>query len=155
MEELQQLSVTPKDYASTELTKLLKRADYLGKADIPQAPQCLLSFDKLRLQQVFDNILSNSYKYADTKITVTYALQESSLCVHIEDYGGGVNPDELPLLLEKFKRGANSDAKEGAGLGLYIARYLMGEMHGGIAIDNTERGFAVTISVPMSGRSYI
>lgn len=155
LEELQQLSVTPKDYASTELVELLKRADYLGKASIPQAPQCLLSFDKLRLQQVFDNIISNSYKYADTQITVTYALRGNSLSVRIEDYGGGVNPDELPLLLEKFRRGANADAKEGAGLGLYISRYLVGAMRGSLTIENTEDGFAVTVSIPMSGRTYI
>ena len=33
-------------------------------------PECLVYADALRLQQVFDNIFANSYKYAGTDITV-------------------------------------------------------------------------------------
>ena len=52
-------------------------------------------------------------------MTVRREGQRLGVCV--EDYGGGVCAEELPLLKEKFKRGSNAGNVEGAGLGLYIS----------------------------------
>ena len=107
LEELRQLSVIPTDINSQELKIMFENADYLHRAIIPDIPDCLLYADKLRLQQVFDNIFNNSYKYANTKIDITIYIHSNCLVVGIEDYGGGVSMEELPLLKEKFKRGSN------------------------------------------------
>ena len=107
--------------------------------------------DKLRLQQVFDNIFANSYKYADTKIDVTIQKQDSFLSVVIEDYGGGVSLEELPLLKEKYKRGSNVKDKEGAGLGLYISDYFMKEMHGKLIVENGDNGLRVIVIIALIG----
>ncbi|MDE5860384.1 MAG: sensor histidine kinase, partial [Oscillospiraceae bacterium] len=56
LEELQQLTVEPVDMESGELSEMLESADYFNYADIPAVPDCLIYADKLRLQQVFDNI---------------------------------------------------------------------------------------------------
>lgn len=106
LEELRQLSVTPADMESRELTELLENADYLHRAHAPELPECLVYADKLRLQQVFDNIFANSYKYANTEIQIKICREETNLAVCIEDSGGGVPEEELPLLKEKFKREA-------------------------------------------------
>ena len=71
LEELQQLTVTPTHIESGRIKSMLENADYLHKAEIPDIPDCLVYADGLRLQQVFDNIFANSYKYAKTEITVT------------------------------------------------------------------------------------
>lgn len=63
LEELEQLAVTPVDMESRELAEMLKSADYFGWARIPPIPECLVYGDRLRLQQVFDNIFANAYKY--------------------------------------------------------------------------------------------
>ena len=107
LEELRQLSVIPTDINSQELKIMFENADYLHRGIIPDIPDCLLYADKLRLQQVFDNIFNNSYKYANTKIDITIYIHSNCLVVSIEDYGGGVSMEELPLLKEKFKRGSN------------------------------------------------
>ncbi|MDE6727737.1 MAG: HAMP domain-containing histidine kinase, partial [Oscillospiraceae bacterium] len=117
LEELQQLTVTPADIPSTDLRGMLESADYFHKANIPEIPECMIYADKLRLQQVFDNVFANSYKYADTEIDVRAALENGRLAVEIEDFGGGVSAEELPLLKEKFKRGGNTQGIDGAGLG--------------------------------------
>ena len=101
----------------------------------------------LRLQQVFDNLFINSYKYADTPVYVSAALQSGRLSVSIEDEGGGVEVEELPLIKEKFRRGSNAGEAEGAGLGLYISDYFMKEMGGGLAVSNGENGLRVTVSI--------
>lgn len=150
LEELHELSVTPSDLKSEELHDLLENADYLHRAEIPPIPACLLFADRLRLQQVLDNIFANSYKYADTKIQVTVWEEDTYLVVCIEDYGGGIDKSELPLLKEKFKRGSNTKNIEGAGLGLYISDYCMNEMQGRLNIENGLTGLRVMVRIALS-----
>lgn len=125
LEELQELSVTPAELKSGEVRELLENADYLHRAEIPPISDCLLLADKLRLQQVFDNLFANSYKYANTEIEVAAWIEDSFLAVSMEDHGGGVDESELLLLKEKFRRGGNTKDIEGAGLGLYISDFCM------------------------------
>ena len=152
LEELQQLTVTPANIESKQIKSMLKNADYLHKATIPDIPDCLVIADGLRLQQVFDNIFANSYKYADTEMKVTVQKTDGRIDVVIEDFGGGVKSCELPTLKEKYKRGSNSANIEGAGLGLYISDYFVKEMGGELNVENGERGLKVTVSLALSGK---
>ncbi len=151
LEELQQLPVTPEDMASGVLRGILTDSDHLHRAQIPDIPECLLYADRLRLQQVFDNIFVNSYKYADTEIEVTAGREGCHLLVCVEDHGGGVCVEEIPFLKEKFRRGSNAAHVEGAGLGLYIADHFMKEMEGALRVENGERGLRVSVLIRLSG----
>lgn len=151
LEELSRLSVTSVDMDSRELTGMLENADYFHRAGIPDFPECLVCVDKLRLQQVFDNIFANSYKYADTEISVSFEKDARFLRISVEDRGGGVREEELPMLKEKYKRGSNTRNIEGAGLGLYISDYFMKEMQGDLMIENGQQGLRVTVTISLSG----
>lgn len=151
LEELQQLPVNPTDLASSELKLFLENADYLHRGTIPPIPDCLLYGDRLRLQQVFDNIFANSYKYAGTPIETEIYRAGSRLSVCIEDHGGGVSAEDLPLLKEKFRRGSNTENIDGAGLGLYISDFFMREMKGELTVENGLHGLKVTVSIPLGG----
>ena len=150
LEELQELSVTPSDMKSGELCTLLENADYLRRAALPEIPDCLLSADRLRLQEVFDNIFANSYKYAGTDIDVKAKLEERYLTVCVEDCGGGVTEEELPHLKEKFKRGGSVEGIEGAGLGLYISDHCMREMGGQLVLKNGTSGLRAEVWIALS-----
>lgn len=150
LEELQQLTVAPVNTDSDVIADLLANADYMRKASIPLMPQCTVYADRLRLQQVFDNVFANSYKYADTAISVGVVRRDASLSIVIEDNGGGVKQDELPTIKDKYKRGSNSADTEGAGLGLYIADYFMREMNGELTVENGDRGLKVTVTLMVS-----
>lgn len=152
LEELQQLTVTPVNTESRAVLKLLENADYLRRAKLPDVPDCLINADIMRLQQVFDNIFANSYKYADTAITVAARKGENDFSVVIEDFGGGVPWEEVAVLKEKFKRGGNSANIDGAGLGLYISDYFMREMGGSLQVENGEYGLKVTVTLVLSGK---
>ena len=102
---------------------------------------------------MFDNIFANSYKYAKTEIAVTAEKADDRIFISIEDCGGGVPQEELPVLKEKFRRGSNSLNTEGAGLGLYISDYFMKEMKGGLDIENGEHGLRVTVTLLLSGKN--
>ncbi len=151
LEELQQLTVSPADMPSTELRGMLINADYSHKAEIPDIPERLLYADKLRLQQVFDNIFANSYKYANTDINVKLRAEGKALAVEIEDRGGGVSAEELPTLKEKWVRGKNAEGIDGAGLGLYISDVFMRETGGELRIENSGQGLKITVYIPYSG----
>ena len=150
LEELQELTVSPSDMKSEELRTLIENADYLHRAAIPLIPACMMFADRLRLQQVFDNLFANSYKYADTKINVTVSTADGFLSVSIEDYGGGIDGSELPLLKEKFKRGSNTADIDGAGLGLYISDYCMKQMRGRLDIENGLTGLKATVWIALA-----
>ena len=152
LEELQQLTVTPTSIDSKQVIAMLENADYMHRAAVPDMPECLVYADRLRLQQVLDNIFANSYKYAKTDIIVTAQKADNYIVIGIEDYGGGVLPEELPVLKEKFKRGSNARNTEGAGLGLYISDYFMREMQGELNIENGEHGLKVTVVLALSGK---
>lgn len=151
LEELKQLTVTPADLESDTLRTLLESSDYLHRAALPAIPDCLLHADALRLQQVFDNVFANSCKYAGTPIDVTVSKDSCRLTVTVEDCGGGVGEEELPLIKEKFKRGSNAAKIEGAGLGLYISDYFMSRMHGELVVENGGRGLRVSVCIALSG----
>lgn len=151
LEELRQLSVITEDMESREIRRMLENADYLRRAVLPDVPECILSADRLRLQQVFDNIFANAYKYAGTDVNAAVYREGGRLVVSIEDHGGGISAEELPLIKEKFRRGSNAKNIEGAGLGLYISDYFMKEMHGELVIENGTDGLKVTVVIPLSG----
>lgn len=153
LEELQQLTVSPADMQSSELHEMLESADYFNKAQIPIIPECIVFADKLRLQQVFDNVFANSYKYANTEITVKCELLSGFLNIEIEDFGGGVSTEELPMLRKKFTRGSNTKNIDGAGLGLYISSEFMTEMKGELLIENGQSGLKITVKISLSGKS--
>jgi len=152
LEELQQLNVSPTSIESKQIKTMLENADYLHKATVPDIPECLVYADPLRLQQVLDNIFANSYKYAQTEITVGIKKFDERIGIIIEDFGGGVLQSELPTLKEKYKRGSNAENIEGAGLGLHISDYFMKEMQGCLTIENGEHGLKVTVTLALSGK---
>ncbi len=151
LDELKQLSVVPSVIESKELKEMLQSSDYFGYASLTEVPGCMLHVDRLRLQQVFDNIFANSYKYADTRIDVCFLIDGKNLKIIIEDYGGGIKEEELPFIKEKFRRGGNSEGIEGSGLGLFISDYFMKEMGGGLVIENGKNGLRVTVEISLSG----
>ena len=149
LEELEQLKVEPEEAQSTILYELIQNADYDHRIAMEEIPECIVTVDKTRLQQVFDNIISNSYKYAGTGIAVVSYFEEPYLAIEVRDTGPGVAHDDLPLIFEKFYRGGNTAGISGSGLGLYISRHFMNKMGGDLKCVQNEDGFTVKILLPM------
>ncbi|MCQ2473166.1 MAG: HAMP domain-containing histidine kinase [Saccharofermentans sp.] len=150
VQDATEIEVNPGMQTSEVISEIIKNADYLGRADSFDMPECYVYFDKLRLQQVFDNIFMNSYKYANTDIKVTIFIQGDYLVVRIADEGPGVKEEELPLLKDKYRRGSNASDKDGAGLGLYLADYFVEKMDGKLGLKNLEKGFEVSVYLRMN-----
>ena len=147
VQDVTEIAVNPSEHDSSVLADLIANADYLRKSLPFTIPSCRVFIDKLRMQQVFDNLFVNSYKYADTEIKVEATLQDTYLVISITDKGPGVSGQELPLLKEKYKRGANASDKDGAGLGLFLTDYFLKSMDGRMQIRNAEPGFSVSLYI--------
>ena len=150
LQELQALKVSVAEFPSTTLTQLIQRADYKKRTGQVHIPDCVLMGDTVRLGQVFDNIIGNSYKYADTKIDVTAKFDGATLVIIFRDYGAGVDNEELPLLFNKFYRGKGTSKVTGYGLGLYITKHLLQEMGGDIRLSNVDEGFIVQVTLMLA-----
>ena len=142
-----EIQVNPRENNSQTIYDAIKNADYLQRVKEIKIPECKVFTDNLRIQQAFDNVFINSYKYADTAVKVTYEIAGDYLVIRIADEGPGVKEEELPLLKEKFRRGSNASDKDGAGLGLYLTDYFMEKMDGQLGLKNLEKGFEVSIYI--------
>ena len=90
--------------------------------------------DRIRLSQIFENIINNSIKYANTKIDISLLDDNEYYLVTIKDYGNGIDDSDMPFIFEKFYRGNNSIGKNGTGLGLYIVKYMIEKMNGKVEL---------------------
>jgi len=150
LEELQQLKLTVTEESSAVLVDMIENVNYDHKIVYDPIPQCIILTDSLRMQQVIDNIISNSYKYAGTMVKIKSQVNRDCLELYIHDFGTGISEEELPLLFNKYYRGRNIEGKNGSGLGLYISKYFMENMYGQISCYNREDGFTVVLKIKLA-----
>lgn len=150
LEELQQLKLTVIEKSSEILADMIENVNYDQKIEYEPIPQCIILMDPVRMQQVVDNIISNSYKYAGTKVTIKSKINQGYLELHIIDFGAGVSEEESLLLFNKYYRGTNAEGKNGSGLGLYISKYFMENMYGQINCYNRHDGFTVVLKIKLA-----
>ena len=98
------------------------------------------SIDKLRLEQVFSNILVNAAKYSKerTPIRITSAVEPGNwLRISIRDEGIGMSEQNMRRVFEKFFRAEEiARSYSGLGMGLYIASRIIDGHGGRIWIDS-------------------
>ncbi len=96
-------------------------------------PQVRLRADKLRLEQVINNLVDNAFKYAPSgeQVIIGIEQQANQLKLSVTDFGKGIKADTLPYLFDRFYRvQETADKASGLGLGLYISATII-ERHGG------------------------
>ncbi|MGB3726545.1 MAG: response regulator [Glaciecola sp.] len=116
---------------------------------LPNTPIYIES-DKLRLQQIIDNLFSNALKFTDKgNISVTTAISEHSstetintpkfkLSVSIKDTGIGIQANQIDTIFKMFGQVESSTRKitSGTGLGLNISKLLVNIMGGSIDVNS-------------------
>lgn len=114
----------------------------------PDIPDTLIKVDIRRLEQVYENLIGNAIKYADnSRIDITHESDEEYIIAIIRDYGNGIDDEDMPFIFDKFYRGKNANEKPGAGLGLYIVKYIMEQMDGKVELHNMGDGLEAKIFI--------
>lgn len=115
------------------------------------APQTLRGrWDRLALEQVIANLISNAIKYGDGKpVRATLAAEGASVRLEVEDQGIGISAENQARIFGRFEQVVTAATRTGFGVGLWLARSLV-EAHGG-SIDvrsSPGRGSTFTVRLP-------
>ncbi len=100
----------------------------------------LVNADKIKIEQVFTNLISNGIKFSNpnTVILVSITETENSVVVKVKDQGQGIKENELNLLFKPFqKTSSKSTAGEpSTGLGLFIVKRIIEAGKGKIWVES-------------------
>lgn len=115
--------------------------------DRPAVQDAAVRGDRLRLEQVVTNLLTNALKYGGGHpVSVTLRVHEGSAEVAVHDRGIGIAPEDVGRIFRRFERIASTSNVGGLGLGLYITREIV-EAHGGEIQVESSPGTGTTFVV--------
>ncbi|HEY3352797.1 MAG TPA: ATP-binding protein [Polyangia bacterium] len=110
-------------------------------------------WDRLRLEQVVTNLVSNAIKFGagrPIEIAVEGTGGEASLTVR--DHGIGIPPDDLSRIFERFERAVSMSHYAGFGLGLWIVRQVVQASGGTVQVTSSPaEGSVFTVTLPRGG----
>lgn len=111
--------------------------------------------DRIALERVVANLVENAVRYspAGEQVTVRVSKVQPWIEVQVIDTGGGIAPEHLPHLFERFYRvdKARSRVHGGSGLGLSIVKALAEAHGGGVSVTSVVgQGSTFTVRLPMA-----
>ncbi|MBI5398727.1 HAMP domain-containing histidine kinase [Candidatus Woesearchaeota archaeon] len=121
------------------------------KIDVPK--DFVVLVDEEKFAQIFINLFNNSIKFTPPKGSISISAFKKGMLwkLIIADTGGGVTPDKIPFLFDKFYQADDFMTRKqgGTGLGLAIVKHLV-TLHGGrITVDSeVGKGATFTIELP-------
>jgi two-component system sensor histidine kinase BaeS len=121
------------------------------RLDATQAPPARA--DRERLTQVVDNLLSNAVRYTAEGTTITIGVRgdDETVTLSVADQGPGLTEEQRAKVFERFYRidPSRSRALGGSGIGLAIAKALVGLMDGRIWAESEGEGRGATFRVSL------
>jgi len=110
--------------------------------------------DAILLENALRNVLDNAIKYSpeETVVTLRVARRDGDVHISVTDEGPGLGDGPFERLIERFRRGGNSEGIVGSGLGLTIANDAL-LAHGGtleLGEGPERRGSCVSLVLPSS-----
>lgn len=108
----------------------------------------MIQVDEGRMLQVLKNLVENALRYTPQGGTITLGLEPGNpVSLYVKDTGTGIDPEDLPLVFDRFYRA--DKAREGnsgkMGLGLAICKALVTAQGGVIAAESAGKGQGTTI----------
>jgi signal transduction histidine kinase len=148
------LELETADLASIAAAVVEQSTEALSEANCPvtlHAPAPVTGhWDRLRLEQVVTNLLSNAMKYGAGKpIEISVVDRQDWGEISVRDHGIGIAPAHQARVFDQFERAVSKRDFSGLGLGLWICGQNV-SLHGGsISLDSAAgRGAAFTVTLP-------
>lgn len=145
-----------------ELIELVEHTAALGRETAPDrrldltletSEPVLVCADRLRLEQVLENLLANAVKYSPPGAPIGLKLRADGAhaSIAVVDHGVGIPPADLPFIFDRFyqvQRPAR-ESRPGLGLGLFISHEIV-RRHGGTIVvsSNEQNGSSFTVVLP-------
>lgn len=97
--------------------------------------------DKLRLEQVLLNLLSNAMKYAPGQpVELSVESSDGTALIAVRDWGPGIPREAQARVFERFERATGEHARASLGLGLYISRQIARAHGGDLTVEDPAGG---------------
>ena len=119
-------------------------------------PQCMGDADRIQIERMVSNLLSNAMKFTPAGGSVRVSLQnvEGGVELSVKDTGYGIAPSHLPHIFDRFYRvpGRDSSGPErGLGLGLSFVAWIVKAHDGTVDVESTpDQGTRFVIFLPVS-----
>ena len=140
---------------SEELSEAARQAGVVITTIVPERlPVCL---DRLAVEQVVDNLMSNAIKYgARTPVEVSADMDGQRLRIRVRDRGAGIPASERARVFERFERVVRQNERHsGFGVGLWVVRQLVQLLEGAITVDDAPGGGALfTVELPLQMKEH-
>jgi two-component system, NarL family, sensor histidine kinase BarA len=122
-------------------------------SDTPVHLEC----DRIKLQQVLNNLLHNAIKFTETGwVHLAVGPCAQGVRFDVSDTGPGIAPEVQSQVFDRFFQADSSSARpaDGAGLGLALVRELVGLMHGQVTLQSlTGSGTTFSVTLPLQARA--
>ncbi len=116
----------------------------------------VLETDKMRVEQILKNLISNSLKFTTTgKIELKASMSkkmDNTIVFTVSDTGIGIAEDKQKMIFEAFQQADGSTKRKygGTGLGLSISRQLARLLQGEIELESEiGKGSSFSLSIPL------
>jgi PAS domain S-box-containing protein len=109
------------------------------------------TWDRLRIDQVVTNLVSNAVKYGlERPIAIRAFRNSNDAVITFRDEGIGISPEDLDRIFERFERLTERLKGDGLGMGLWITKKIV-EAHGGTVVAESElgKGSMFTVRLPL------
>jgi signal transduction histidine kinase len=121
------------------------------------APGLMVFADKLKLEQVFTNLISNGIKFSDkgSKIWLEIYSSGDFAVISVRDNGQGIPVDEIGILFKPFQKTSvkSTAGEKSTGLGLMIAKRIVEAHKGTIKVESkVGQGTSFIVELPASGQ---
>jgi signal transduction histidine kinase len=121
------------------------------RVEVALPPACEWRVDRIRMRQVFANLLDNAIKYTPPNGQVTISVHEEPdhALVSFRDTGIGIAPEEQKKIWTRLYRGDKSRSEHGLGLGLSLVKAVVEAHHGTVSVTSQEgAGSEFTVTLP-------
>ncbi|WP_232293259.1 sensor histidine kinase [Stigmatella aurantiaca] len=107
-------------------------------------------WDRLRVEQVVTNLLTNALKYgAGRPVAVRVEGAGERARLTVKDQGIGIAEEDLARIFERFERAVSDRHYGGLGLGLYITRQIVEAFGGTVGVTSRPgMGSTFTLELP-------
>lgn len=106
-------------------------------------------WDRLRLEQVVSNLLSNAARYgAGAPVAIEITASDERARLSVRDQGIGIAAEDRARIFQRFERARNVGRSAGFGIGLWVVAELCRAMGGRVEVDS-ELGHGATFTIEL------
>ena len=131
-ENLQEMMESLSRHFSLKASYEKKTLHFSGESDVT------LVCDRVWILEALSNIIKNAFDHTSAGCTITVEWRHFAQIVQIvvRDDGAGIHPEDLPFIFKRFYRSRFSTDTQGAGLGLPLAKAIIGAHSGTVEVDS-------------------